>query len=173
MFLVLFATFRSTRPQNMTQQSRRLLSTSAIWHLFYPFNDQLTELIQRSTILDIKSQQRAHQLWKSLVQNMAIQHAESASHGELFKLLWWSILLVGWLVVSMFTSTSAEELRQQGAFVSVSLWKPWKPVRCLKGNGLCFTSLSLFIQPSPDWLVKALNFLTCCEDGHFFSYCLV
>lgn len=46
----------------------------------------LTELIPRSIILDIKSRQQAHHLWKSLVQNTAIQHAESASHAELFQL---------------------------------------------------------------------------------------
>lgn len=76
-----FATFRSTRPQNTTQFSRHV----NISHLFFPFDDQLTDLIQRSTILDVKSQQRAHRLWKSLVQNTAIQRADSASHGGIIQ----------------------------------------------------------------------------------------
>lgn len=157
--------FGSTRPQNTTQRSRRLLSTSAVWHRFPP-----------STISWLNSSKGQ----QSLIWSHSSVSINSGSHwcriGQFSMLNQhhmgnYSSSFTGafcWLVVSMFKSTSAEELRQQGAFVRVSLWKPRKPVRCLKGNGLCFTSLSLFIQSSPDWLVKDLNFLTCCEGGHFF-----
>lgn len=153
--------FGLTRPHNASQQSRRPLSTPAVWHLLLPANDQLTELTSRSMILDMKSWRRVRRLRNSLVQNAAIRRA------EIFTLLCWSffffdspsIRVCFWRV---HKSPSGWDARWP---LSISAWKSHR----LKGNAHVFRPLmSLFTQASVNWRVVALNLsnVPCCEGPH-------